>query len=155
MQVPLAPLRFDQVQGYTPTRLRVLWVENTLDCRTWAYYCDLRDAMAKLHELCVPMGRSTCVDGRRGFKPEVVVVGPRYMANVGHADETIGFNRALYPNLPLAVVQVRRVAAATCSRAIRLQRAPSARAPFLSSRTRPAVPHVRRTRCTPRQRARS
>jgi hypothetical protein len=100
-------LRFDRLTGYTPRSLNVVWIENTLDCRTWTYYCDLKDAMAKLHRLCVPRHSFTCVDGRDGrrrFKPDVVIVGPRYLANVAHEDEALGFDRAAYAHLPLAVV---------------------------------------------------
>ena len=106
-------LRFDSIDGYTPPRLRIAWLENTLDCRTWTYYCDLKDAMSRIHELCVPRGSSTCIDGRRGFQPQLVVAGPRYMANVAHPDETLGFNRARYPYLPLAVIQNKMYAAST------------------------------------------
>ena len=98
-------LRFDDVLGYSPPRLRIVWIENTLDCRTWTYYCDLKDAMARLHELCVPRGSNTCVDSRRGFNPQLVIAGPRYMANVAHEDETLGFDRRHHANLPLAVIQ--------------------------------------------------
>ena len=110
---PLASplLRFDRLADYTPRRLNVVWLENTLDCRTWTYYCDLKDAMAKLHTLCIPRHSLTCVDGRRGFTPQVVVAGPRYMANVAHPDETLGFDRAQYAHLPLAVVQNKMYAA--------------------------------------------
>jgi hypothetical protein len=108
-----ALLRFDRTDGYTPPRLRIAWLENTLDCRTWTYYCDLKDAMARLHDLCVPRGSNTCVNGRRGFSPDLVVAGPRYMANVAHSDETLGFDRERYAHLPLAVIQNKMYAAST------------------------------------------
>ena len=104
-------LRFDDVQDYSPPRLNVVWIENTLDCRTWTYYCDLKDAMSRMHNLCVPRNSNLCVDGRKGFTPQVIVAGPRYMANVAHADETLGFDRARYAHLPLAVVQNKMYAA--------------------------------------------
>ena len=47
-------MSFDEAEGYQPARMRVLWLENTLDCRTWSYYCDIRDAMKKYHTLCTP-----------------------------------------------------------------------------------------------------
>ena len=106
-------LRFDDLAGYEPTRMSIVWLENTLDCRTWTYYCDLKDAMEKLHRLCIPRGSTTCVDGQRGFVPQLVVAGPRYMANVAHVDETLGFNRQLYAHLPLAVVQNKMYAQTT------------------------------------------
>ena len=54
-------LPFDAADGSaSPRRLRILWLENTLDCRMWAYYCDIRAAMARLHELCTPHGREMC-----------------------------------------------------------------------------------------------
>ena len=46
----------DDLSSFTPNRLKIVWIENTLDCRTWTYYCDLKEAMSKLHELCVPRG---------------------------------------------------------------------------------------------------
>ena len=107
-------LRFDDdLSAYAPARRRIVWVENTLDCRTWTYYCDLKDAMSKLHDLCIPRGSTTCVDGRRGFQPELVVAGPRYMANVAHPDETLGFDRERFAHLPLAVIQNKMYAAST------------------------------------------
>jgi len=106
-------LRFDDVGGYNPVRWRIVWVENTLDCRTWSYYCDLKDAMSLLHDICVPRGSSTCVDGRRSFQPQLIVAGPRYMANVAHEDETLGFDRRRHANLPLAVIQNKMYAAST------------------------------------------
>ena len=108
-----ATLRFDDVEGYTPPRLSIVWLENTLDCRTWTYYCDLKEAMAKLHDLCVPRASSTCMDGRRGFTPQLVIAGPRYMANIAHEDETLGFDRQHYNYLPLAVIQNKMYAATT------------------------------------------
>lgn len=108
-----AKLRFDAIADYTPPRLQIVWVENTLDCRTWTYYCDLKDAMAKLHNLCIPRASATCVDGRRGFTPDLIVAGPRYMANVAHEDETLGFDRERYAHLPLAVIQNKMYAAST------------------------------------------
>ena len=105
--------RFDQVVGYSPPRRKILWIENALDCRTWTYYCDIRDAMARLHELCIPVGSSTCIDNHKGFKPDFVVVGPRYTANVGHPDETLGFDRQRYAHLPLAILQNKMYSATT------------------------------------------
>ena len=67
---------FDGVGGYAPPRLRVLWLENRLDCRTWTYYCDLRSAMARLHELCTPVRGVTCLEGEQQY--DLAVVGPRY-----------------------------------------------------------------------------
>ena len=110
----MSALRFDQLGGYEPRRLNIVWLENTLDCRTWTYYCDLKDAMARLHQMCVPHHSVTCVEGRGrapGFEPQVVVAGPRYMSNVAHADETLGFDRSRFAHLPLAVVQNKMYAA--------------------------------------------
>lgn len=109
-----ALLRFDRLDGYESPRLDIVWLENTLDCRTWTYYCDLKDAMSRLHRLCIPRHSVTCVEGRglpRGFKAQVVVAGPRYMANVAHIDETLGFDRGRFAHLPLAVVQNKMYAA--------------------------------------------
>ena len=112
--LPTLPfLRFDKLEGYSQRRLNIVWIENTLDCRTWTYYCDLKDTMARIHRLCVPRHSITCVEGRvpRGFKADAIVVGPRYMANVAHTDETLGFSREQYAHLPLAVVQNKMYAA--------------------------------------------
>ena len=67
--LPAQELSFDDLAGYKPPRLRILWLENTLDCRTWTYYCDLRAAMAKLHDLCTPRRGVTCMERRRPFNP--------------------------------------------------------------------------------------
>lgn len=107
-------LSFDQLDNFTPQkRLQIIWLENTLDCRTWTYYCDIRDAMARLHDLCIPYRGTLCVDGRHGFKADLIVAGPRYMANVAHEDETLGFDRAAHANLPLVVLQNKMYAAST------------------------------------------
>ena len=91
--------------SYQPTRLSVLWIENDLDCRMWAYYCDIRKAMAKFHDLCTPRGAQTCMDGRNGITPDVAIVGPRFSINIGSEDETVGFDRNRFPSLPLLVIQ--------------------------------------------------
>lgn len=104
---------FDAVADYHPPRRNILWLENTLDCRTWTYYCDVRDAMSRFHNLCTPMGARDCLGGRRGFRPDYVVVGPRYTANVGHADETLGFDRQKWADLPLAIMQNKMYSATT------------------------------------------
>ena len=90
-------LSFDEL-AYTPPRLHVLWLENSLDCRTWcalrpppaaaavracallltrgtardrrSYYCDIREAMGRIHKLCTPRGGLTCVEPNRGFKAQ-------------------------------------------------------------------------------------
>lgn len=99
--------------AYVPQRLRIVWLENTLDCRTWTYYCDIKQAMERLHEVCVPLRSRTCTDGRRGFRPQVIVAGPRYMANIAHADETLGLDRNRFAHLPLAVMQNKMYTAST------------------------------------------
>ena len=91
-------LSFDEL-AYTPPRLHVLWLENSLDCRTWcalrpppaaaaavracallltrgtardrrSYYCDIREAMGRIHKLCTPRGGLTCVEPNRDFKAQ-------------------------------------------------------------------------------------
>ena len=100
-------LPFDAVDSSaSPRRLRILWLENTLDCRMWAYYCDIRAAMARLHELCTPHGREMCHGSpSRPFVPDVAIIGPRYSINIVSADDHVGFNRHLFPRLPLLVLQ--------------------------------------------------
>ncbi|KOO33133.1 hypothetical protein Ctob_007209 [Chrysochromulina tobinii] len=46
-----------------------------------------------------------------GTTGTVVVAGPRYMSNVAHTDETLGFDRSRFAHLPLAVVQNKMYAA--------------------------------------------
>ena len=97
-------LSFDMLKAsYQPRRLRVLWIENNLDCRMWAYYCDIRQAMAELHELCTPRGANTCIG--RGFKPDVAIIGPRFSINVQSENELVGFDRSSFPRLPLLILQ--------------------------------------------------
>ena len=111
---------FDDValEAYAPRRMRVLWIEIApLDCRMWSYYCDIRAAMAKLHDLCSPHGEGvTCYGQARNggggrarsleaFQPEVAIVGPRFAINVATEDEPLGFDRAQYARLPLLVLQ--------------------------------------------------
>ncbi len=103
-------MSFDDIDGYQPPSLRILWLENTLDCRTWSYYCDIHDAMAKYHKLCTPIRSLSCLDG---FDPNLVVVGPRYTANLAQADETLGFDRLKYAHLPLVVMQNKMYEATT------------------------------------------
>ena len=105
-------LSFDELGEYQPRRLRVLWLENKLDCRTWSYYCDIRDALQRMHDLCTPTHSITrCVGSRsrrgRGatFEPDFAVIGPRYSINVMTEDDTVGFNRSQYNRLPLFVMQ--------------------------------------------------
>ena len=81
----------DALTAYSPRRLKVLWVENVLDCRMWGYYCDIRNAMAKLHDLCTPSGGRLCMPPK--FTPDIAIVGPRYSINIATADETVGFDR--------------------------------------------------------------
>ena len=103
-------MSFDETADYQPARMRVLWLENTLDCRTWSYYCDIRDAMKKYHTLCTPFRAMTCLES---FDPELVVVGPRYTANLAHADETLGFDLLKYAHLPIVVMQNKMYEATT------------------------------------------
>ena len=60
---------------------QVLWVENTLSCTTWTYYCDIKRAMARLHDLCQPSHEDACSieEGRRGKRwiPDLAVIGPK------------------------------------------------------------------------------
>ena len=60
MLATLGLYRFHEDLTTTPRRMRILWLENLLDCRTWSYYCDIRDAMARLHDMCTPHGPHMC-----------------------------------------------------------------------------------------------
>lgn len=100
-------MSFDMEQGEPiPRRLRVLWIENALDCRMWGYYCDIRQAMAKYHDLCTPRGKEMCHGtAERPFVPDVAVIGPRYTINIVSEDDPLGFNRHRFPRVPLLVMQ--------------------------------------------------
>ncbi|KAL1500451.1 hypothetical protein AB1Y20_013108 [Prymnesium parvum] len=101
-------LSFDELDAFQPRRLHVLWIENKLDCRIWGYYCDIRDAMARLHTLCTSL--QSCRGGRDGKKgthagADFAVIGPRYSINVMTDDDSVGFNRSALDRLPLFVIQ--------------------------------------------------
>ena len=95
----------DSLETFSPRRLSILWIENALDCRMWAYYCDIRTAMEKLHHLCTPRGAQMCFGGRNKFVPDVAIIGPRYSINVASDDEGVGFDRRQHPTLPLLILQ--------------------------------------------------
>ena len=102
-------LSFDLLLASAPTRrLRVLWLENRLECGLWSYYCELRDAMAQLHELCTPSPSRTCLG--EGFAPDVAIAGPRFSINIPTPNETLGFARSRLNQLPLLII-VRRPSA--------------------------------------------
>ena len=95
-------LGFDELPAEPPRRLRVLWLENRLDCGLWSYYCDIREAMAKLHELCTPSPGTNCIGA--GFRPDVAIAGPRFTINIPTANESLGFSRSQLPELPLLIM---------------------------------------------------
>ena len=96
-------LSYDVLPAAPRRRLRVLWLENRLECGIWSYYCELKDAMAELHELCTPSPRTACLGN--GFVPDVAIAGPRFTINIPTPNETRGFARARLPELPLLIVQ--------------------------------------------------
>lgn len=101
-------LSFDQLESYTPRRLKVMWLENTLDCRIWGYYCDIKRAVARLHDVCVVKSPTACLQHRGGhtrFEPDVAIIGPRFSINIQSEDDLVGFDRSQNPNLPLLVLQ--------------------------------------------------
>ena len=99
-------LSFDAALDEPPPRLRVLWIENSLDCRMWAYYCDIKAAMARLHEVCIPHGRELCRGtADKPFIPDIAVVGARYSININAEDDPVGFDRVHFSRLPLLVLQ--------------------------------------------------
>ena len=129
-------LSFDLLASAPTRRLSVLWLENRLDCGLWSYYCELRNAMAELHELCTPSPSRTCLG--EGFAPDVAVVGPRFSINVPMPNETLGFARSRLNRLPLLII-VRRPSRTAASAAA----------------SAPLVPHASRlaqhaSRSTPR-----
>lgn len=129
-------LSFDLLASAPTRRLSVLWLENRLDCGLWSYYCELRNAMAELHELCTPSPSRTCLG--EGFAPDVAVVGPRFSINIPMPNETLGFARSRLNRLPLLII-VRRPSRTAASAAA----------------SAPLVPHASRlaqhaSRSTPR-----
>lgn len=100
-------MSFDEGLERPPSRrLRVLWLENTLDCRMWGYYCDIKKAMERLHDLCVPYRTELCQGtATNPFVPDVAIVGPRYSINVNTEDDPVGFDRLRFARVPLLVLQ--------------------------------------------------
>jgi hypothetical protein len=78
-----------------------MWVEGRLDCRTWSYTCDIRNAMAEVHQL-LPIGRP-CDLKVKQF--QLVVIGPRYAGMVFRDDEPLGISREHLGSVPLIVLQ--------------------------------------------------
>ena len=100
-------LSFDALETYRVRQLNVLWLENTLDCRIWGYYCDIKKAMAKIHRICVVRSPRSCLYQRasnKRFVPDVAVVGPRYAINIQSEDDSLGFDRSRFAQLPLLVL---------------------------------------------------
>lgn len=87
-------------------RPRALYLENRLDCRVWAYYCELRHALAR---------RLTLVSRDDALRDgvDLVIVGPRYATNIVNADEPLGVSRALLRHVPLVLVQNKMYAPST------------------------------------------
>lgn len=102
-------LSFDQTPAdFVPPRLKVLWIEDSTHhyCQQWSYYCDIKAAMSRLHDMCTPTDtRTLCLGPGSRFNPDIAVVGPHYASNVHRQDATLGFDRSAYPRLPLVVLQ--------------------------------------------------
>ena len=140
-------LSFDLLASAPTRRLRVLWLENRLDCGLWSYYCELRNAMAELHELCTPSPSRTCLG--EGFAPDVAVVGPRFSINIPMPNETLGFARSRLNRLPLLII-VRRPSRTAASAAASAPLAPHASR--LAQHASRSTPQASRWRCSPRPR---
>lgn len=83
-------------------RWRVLWLENRLDCRVWAYYCELRRAFGTLHNMS---NWGSTQGPMAGLDPQLIVVGPRFTTNLHTADTALGVSRQRYAHVPLVVLQ--------------------------------------------------
>ena len=81
-------------------RMRVLWLENRLDCRIWAYYCELRRAFRAIHNVS-----DWSSAHKEGAMPQLIVVGPRFTTNLHTADTALGISRQRYAHVPLVVLQ--------------------------------------------------
>ena len=130
-------LSFDLLASAPTRRLRVLWLENRLECGLWSYYCELRDAMAQLHELCTPSPSRTCLG--EGFAPDVAIAGPRFSINIPTPNETLGFARSRLNQLPLLIIV--RHPSATAALPHLLRRAHLT--PLASRLTPRLTPHIR------------
>lgn len=95
-------LSFDQTVWRQSRRWKVLWLENRLDCRVWSYYCDLRRAMAKLHDL---LSGSHFDAAKHAHDLDLIVVGPRMSMMILRESEPLGVSRATLARVPLVVVQ--------------------------------------------------
>jgi len=101
-------IAFDRVGNYTPPRLRILWIEDNTHhyCLQWSYYCDIKRALSRHHDICTPTeSRRPCLGPKSSFVPDMAIVGPHYASNVYTPEATLGFDRSLYPNLPLVIFQ--------------------------------------------------
>ena len=86
--------KFDADVRTTLPRFRVLWLENRLDCRIWSYYCDLRKAVAQLHDMV-----------RSPYLADLIVVGPRMSMAIFRESDPLGISRQRWAHLPLVVIQ--------------------------------------------------
>ena len=92
-----SPERFWRHPPNATTRLRILWLENYLDCRVWTYYCDLRRAMAELHTLI-------SIHEAYATPPSLIVVGPRVATGVASAASPLGVMRSRFANVRQAAL---------------------------------------------------
>ena len=81
--------------------LWVLWLENRLDCRIWAYYCELRRAFRAIYNVSDWASAHKDQDAL----PQLIVVGPRFTTNLHTADTALGIRRQHYALVPLVVLQ--------------------------------------------------
>mmetsp|Transcript_19642 Transcript_19642/g.59524 ORF Transcript_19642/g.59524 Transcript_19642/m.59524 type:complete len:498 (-) Transcript_19642:57-1550(-) len=102
-------LSFDQPPSRHPLpRLRIVWIEDSTYhyCLQWSYYCEIKHAMGKLHDLCtLTEDDHQCIGLNSTFKPNLAVVGPHYASNIHRPDATLGFDRAANPHLPIVIMQ--------------------------------------------------
>ena len=91
---------FDQnLTGHTLPRWRILWVDNPLNtCDMWSYYCDLKRAMSRLHEVEDAPHASSA-------EPDLIVVGPKFATGLLGAHDGLGFSRQRYARVPIALFQ--------------------------------------------------
>ena len=90
-------LAFDQNLSAPLPKWRIHWVENPLrTCNMWSYYCDLKEAMGRLHHID---------NGRAPERADLIVVGPKLSVGFLRESDGIGFSRRATANVPIALFQ--------------------------------------------------
>ena len=98
--IPATPRWYDDVSGYRPPRWRILWLDGYYDCRTYTYYCDIRNALSEFHEV-IPVGRALRLNES---DVDLIVVGYKHTAAMGSVEDALGISRRAFSRVPLVVL---------------------------------------------------